>query len=119
MGRFCPHLGGKGLLGHPNTFDEWKRMRAMLWCAEHVQKTAASSGEAPPAAFTELLAAAPHEVLSRADWSLACIRLFRGEAPDRRIAVPIALAEEMVQLKGGIATLVFDVFSPGAVTLHS
>ena len=27
--------------------------------------------------------------------------------------MPIALAEEMVQLKGGIATLVFDVFSPG------
>ena len=41
---FARTWDGKGLLGHPNTFDEWKRMRAMLWCHEHVQKTAASSG---------------------------------------------------------------------------
>ena len=92
----------------------------MLWCADHVQQTSGPPGGAPPAVLTELPPSAPHVALSREDWSLACIRLFRGEAPTRRIAVPIALADELIQLKGGIATLVFNVYSPGAgrLTLH-
>jgi len=110
---FARAWDGKGLLGHPSTLDEWERMRAMVWCAEYVQKTTPLPGDAPPAVLTELPATAPREALSRADWSFACIRLFRGETPHKRIAVPIALAEERIRIKGGIATLVFDIFSHG------
>jgi hypothetical protein len=85
----------------------------MLWCADYVQNTAPLSDAAPPAALAELPPDAPPEARDRADWSLACVRLFRGEARQKRIAVPIALADEMIQLKGGIATLVFDAYTPG------
>ncbi|MCX6927551.1 MAG: tetratricopeptide repeat protein, partial [Verrucomicrobia bacterium] len=93
--------------------EAMSRMRAMLWCADYVQKTASLSDNAPPAVLTEVPPDAPPEARNRADCSLACVRIFRGEASRRRIAVPIALADEMIQLKGGIATLVFDVYSPG------
>lgn len=108
----------KLLEDHPNTLDEWERMRAMLWCVEYVQNTTLQQGL--PAVFTELPASAPREVRDRADWSLAWVRILRGEASHKRIAVPIALANEMMRLNGGIATLVFDVFSPGRgrLTLH-
>ena len=89
------------------------RMRAMLWCADHIQKTAPLADSAPPAVSAELPADAPPEARDRADLSLACVRIFRGEASRKRIAVPIALAAELTRLKGGIATLVFDVYAPG------
>ena len=89
------------------------RMRAMLWCADNIQKTAPLADSAPPAVSAELPADAPPEARDRADLSLACVRIFRGEASRKRIAVPIALADEIMQLKGGIATLVFDVYTPG------
>ena len=114
--------GNKLISGHSNTLDEWERMRAMLWCADYVQKTAPTPLDGPLPALTKLPPTAPREAVSREDWSLACIRLFRGEAPGRKITAPIALAvaDELVQLKGGIATLVLDVFSPGTghLTLH-
>ena len=93
--------------------DAVSRMRAMLWCADHIQKTAPLSDYAPPALLAELPADAPPEARDRADLSLACVRIFRGEASRKRIAVPIALAAELTRLKGGIATLVFDVYAPG------
>jgi tetratricopeptide (TPR) repeat protein len=93
--------------------EAMSRMRAMLWCADYVQKTAPLSTDAPPAVLMELPAEAPPEVRERADWSLACVQIFRGEPSRKRIAVPIALADEMIQLRGGIATLVFDVYTPG------
>jgi len=89
------------------------RMRIMLWCADHLQRSASLRDQAQPAVLTQLPPNAPAEVRERADWSLACARILQGEASRKRIAVPIALADEMIQLKGGIATLVFEVYSPG------
>jgi len=112
---FAIKWNGGTLSGHPNTLDEWERMCAMLWCAHYVQTSPPATDDAP-----ELPPTAPREASAHAELSLACIRLFRGEAPCKRIAAPIALTDGEFQDEGAIATLVFDVFSPGTglLTLH-